>query len=470
MRRLWRAVVLVSLLCFGFVGVSWGMDFDSFLQEAQKTGITIEKIGEVIAWTGEYGGKMKPNGPLAGKKIGILVGCDFSDWQAYYFANFVGEFGGIPQFILSNNHLWKVSRALFGSGEPVEPTGRWGLTCTAGFSGLGINGNRVITPAVLQPGKGHVANLPVANPEDYDALIIIGGWSGDIMYADDVAINFVKAVVDRGIPVAAIGEGILPLIKVGAVNGKKVTGNRVVDYMLKRVADFRNEPVVVDGNLITGRDTVDAPAVLRALCKVFDPNFVDIHKNILKGKKVMVMVADDFEDIELCSPALEFMYRGAELVVGLFKPYIQSRPPLVGLDVRIGNFGVSIPFQEIPDSYYKIIKAEDLKMSDFDLLWIPGAMNPLHIAALHRDFLKDAYNAGKIVAVICHGPIPAAAADLVAGRSVAGWLACTSSIELCGGKFMPDWAAAIDGRLVSGRTPPEVPEFVDACTAALLRK
>jgi hypothetical protein len=37
-----------------------------------------------------------------------------------------------------------------------------------------------------------------------------------------------------------------------------------------------------------------------------------------------------------------------------------------------------------------------------------------------------------------------------------------------GVKFIPDWAAAIDGQIVSGRTPPEVPEFVDAITAALL--
>jgi len=41
-------------------------------------------------------------------------------------------------------------------------------------------------------------------------------------------------------------------------------------------------------------------------------------------------------------------------------------------------------------------------------------------------------------------------------------------VNIMGGKFMPDWAAAIDGQIVSGRTPPEVPEFVDAMTAALL--
>ncbi|MEO0278987.1 MAG: DJ-1/PfpI family protein [candidate division WOR-3 bacterium] len=465
-------VGILSALCIFTLALSAAiaLDFDSFLQEAAKTGITIEKVDNVIAWTGPYGGKIKPNGPLAGKKIGLVVGCDFSDWQAYYLADYIGEFGGTPQFILDNNHLWKVSRHLFGSGAPVEPTGRWGLTCTAGFDGLGLNGTRLLPPALMQQGKGHVANLPVANPADYDAIIILGGWAGDIMYADDVAISFIKAVVDRGVPVAAIGEGILPLIKLGVVNGKKVTGNKVVDYMLRKVAEFRNEPVVVDGNLITARDTVDTPALLRELCKIFDPNFKDIHKDILKGKKVMIMVADDFEDIELCAPALEFMYRGAELIVGLFEPYVKSRPPLIGLDVRMGNFGVSIPFQEIPESYYKIVKAEDLKMSDFDLLWIPGAMNPLHIAALHREFLKDAYNAGKIIAAICHGPIPVAAADLVKDRKLTGWLACEHSVEIMGGEFVPDWAAAICGRVVSGRTPPEVPEFVDACTAALLQQ
>jgi putative intracellular protease/amidase len=407
-------LVLIGL-CIS--GVADGITASDLLGEIKKTGIEIVEVDGVIAWTGPLGSKIKPYGPLAGKKIGLVIGCDFSDWQAYYLAAYIGEFGGTPQFILDNNHLWKVSRYLFGSGIPVEPTGRWGLTCTAGMDGMGFIGTRVLPPVLMKPGIGHVANLPVANPADYDAIIILGGWSGDIMYADDVAISFLKAVVDRGIPVAAIGEGILPLIKLGVVNGRNVTGNRIVDYMLKQIANFRNEPVVVDGNLITGRDTVDTPAVLRALCKVFDPNFKDIHKDLLKGKRVLAMVADDFEDVELCVPVLEFLYRGAEVVVGLFEPYIRSRPPLVGLDVRVGNFGVSVPFQEIPETYYKIVDAKDSKMSDFDLVWIPGAMNPLQITALHRQFLVDAYVNGKIIAPICHGPIPVAAADLVKGKN-----------------------------------------------------
>ena len=154
MSKLLKIGMLVSLLCFATTVATWGMDFSSFLREAGKTGITIQRVDGVIAWTGPYGGKIKPYGPLAGKKIGIVVGCDFSDWQAYYFGDFIGEFGGTPQFIMDNNHLWKVSRHLFGSGTPVEPTGRWGLTCTAGLSGLGLTGNRVIPPVLMKKGEG----------------------------------------------------------------------------------------------------------------------------------------------------------------------------------------------------------------------------------------------------------------------------------------------------------------------------
>jgi len=465
MKQLFGMFLAFSLILFGISSDAGAAS--PFLDIAKQTGISIIQDGSATAWTGPYGGKIKPKGPLAGKKIGLVVACEFSDWQAYYFGDYVGEFGGTPQFVMDNNHLWKSPKPMIG--VPTEPLGMWGLSLSGGMSGLGLNGNRLLPPAVMQKGEGLAKDYPIAKPGDYDAIIILGGHSGDIMQPDEVALKFIKAVVDRGVPVAAIGGGILPLIHLKAVNGKKVTGNQVVDFMLKRVADFRNEAVVTDGKLITGRDTIDAPAVLRALCKVMDPKFEDKHKDILKGKKVMAMVADDFEDIELCAPAMELMYRGAEFLVGLFAPYMQSRPALLGLDVRHGNFGVSVPFQEIPDHYYKIIKEKDLRMSDFDLMYIPGAFNPWRITVLHRNFIGDAYAAGKWIAPICHGPIPVAAADLVKGRKVAGWLASEDAVNIMGGKFMPDWAAAIDGQIVSGRTPPEVPEFVDAITAALLK-
>ena len=461
----------LMILMLGF-----GAQAASFLDVAKSTGIEIKDVGGALIWGGPLGGKIKKTGPLAGKKIGLLVACEFSDWQAYYLAEYVAEFGGTPQFIMNNNHLWKNTRPMNGIRIP---RGTWGLTLTEGMDGLGINGNRCEYPVVIRedpnlaapgvPGTGTGA-LKVADPKMYDALIILGSHSGDVLVADDMAINFVKAVAARNVPIAGIGAGIMPMITLGLVDGKKVVGNKTVDYMLRKRAVFHAGAVAVDGNIITGRDTYSTPALLRALCKVFDPNFVDRHKGILKGKKVMAMTAEDWEDIELCAPTMELMYRGAEIIVGLFDPIQKARPAMLDSKVRTGSFGVTIPFQEIPDSYYKIIDAKDLKMHDFDMLFIHGAMNPwrLTVGSQAQDFLRDAYAFGKLIASICHGPIPVATADIMQGKKSAGWLAVKDSVVAMGGEFNWNWAAVVDGNVVTGRTPPEVPEFVDAMTTRLL--
>ena len=471
-----HTVYVLLVICVVFSGGSADAT-SSYLPVAAQTGVDIVKQGPAIFWSGPYGGKTKPTGPLSGKNIGLLVACEFSDWQAYYLAEYVAEFGGTAQFIMNNNHLWKNTRPMNGIRLP---RGTWGLTLTEGMDGLGINGSRVEYPVVIKedpnlvapgvPGQGTGA-LKKADPAKYDALIILGSHSGDILVADDLALAFIKAVADKGVPIAGIGAGIMPMIHLGLMDGKKAVGNRTVDYMLRKVGIYTAGSVAMDGNIITGRDTYSTPGVLRALCKVFDPAFVDRHKGVLKGKKIMAMTAEDWEDIELCAPTLELMYRGAEIIVGLFDPIQKARPAMLDSDVRTGSFGTTVPFQEIPDSYYKIIKVEDLKMNDFDLLFIHGAMNPwrLTVGTKAQEFLKDAYAFGKIIASICHGPIPVARADIMQGKKSAGWMAVEDSVVLMGGSYNWDWSAVIDGNVVTGRIPMDAPEFVDAMTMALLR-
>jgi putative intracellular protease/amidase len=184
-----------------------------------------------------------------------------------------------------------------------------------------------------------------------------------------------------------------------------------------------------------------------------------------------VIAGEDFEDIELAVPVLEYLYRGAKVLLATFTPVIRSRPPLVGLDVVQGNFGMSVPLQEIPQSEYEIKKLADVSMDDFDALQIPGAFCPYNIVetATPLEFLKKADAAEKILTYICHGAIPIAAADLIAGKKAAGWEASRDSVEIMGGEYNEKWAAVVDGRHVSGRTPPEIPEYVDAITVALLK-
>ena len=359
-------LLLMALLVCSLAGAT------PFLDTAKATGITIQENNGVIIWTGNYGGQVKPNGPLAGKTIGLIVGCEFSDWQAYYLSEFIPEFGGKVQFVMNNNSLWKETRP---ARESDQPHGQWGLSLTSGMDGLGLNGGRVLYPVVMV--KSDNPKLKVANPKDYDAIINLGGHSGDMNVADDVACKFIKDCADRGIPVAGIGGGIMPMIHLGLVDRKNVTGNSSVDYMLKVIANYEgDQPVVTDGKIITARDTIDTAKLLRALCKQFDPSFVDKRENILKGKKILTMVTSDWEDVEMTAPILEMLYRGAALEVGLFDPQFISKPVAPLSDYRQGSYGTSVPFQEIPLSYYKIVKQGHIPMGSFDIVWIPGAFNP----------------------------------------------------------------------------------------------
>ena len=424
------------------------------LESAQRTGIDIVQDGGIIFWQGEYGGQTKPRGPLAGKKVACLVGSEFSDFQAYYLASYIGEFGGQLEFLCIDWVTYKFTRPNIKTKGVV---GMWGLT---------------LDPIpVMGPSKHTCKNLRDAKAENYDAVVILGGHSADVIVTEVEVKNFLNAAAKNGAVIGGIGAGIMPMIRCGVMEGKACTGNRLVDYMLKKIAKYQNSAVVVDGKIITARDTVDSPAFVRAICKAFKPDFEDPRQGILTGKKMLVIAGEDFEDIELAVPVMEYIYRGAKVTLATFTPVVRSRPPLVGLDVVQGNFGMSVPFQEIPESYYALKKLADVSLDDFDALQIPGAFCPYNMVETGTplEFLKKAAAAGKILTYICHGSIPVSAADLIAGKKVTGWQASRDSVDIMGGEYSDQWAAVVDGRHVSGRTPPEIPEYVDAVTVALLK-
>jgi protease I len=421
----------------------------SFIQTAEKTGVTISNEEGVRIWEGPYTGKMKPEGPLSGKTIGVLVASEFSDFQAQYIYSYASEFGGKVDFLKVGWVKWKFTRP---NVKNKGVHGMWGTD-------LAEKGARYTSKSVKE-----------ANPGDYDALVVLGGHSADIMTSEEEVISFIKTVHENDGVIGAIGGGSLPLIRAGIMNGKNVTGNRVVSFMLEKIAKFENKPVVRDEKLITARNTVNTPAFLRELCKAFDPDFKPERNDILDGKKILVIAGEDFEDIELAVPVMEYLYRGAEVTLATFPAPMRSRPPMVGVDVVQGNYGMSVPLQEIPKNHYHIMKLSKVRMDDFDLVQIPGAFCPWNMVSAGEpvDFLKEAHEAGKIIAAICHGPIAVSAADLVKGKKLAGVNACKDPVEIMGGTHSGDWSAVIDGKIVSGRVPPDIPEFLDAITQALV--
>jgi protease I len=109
------------------------------------------------------------------------------------------------------------------------------------------------------------------SPRDYDALVLPGGViNPDALRIDDQAVEFVRAFVQEDKPIAAICHGPWTLIEVGAVNGRRMTSWPSLHTDLANAgADWVDEEVVVDGNLVTSRKPDDLPAFNRAAMELF---------------------------------------------------------------------------------------------------------------------------------------------------------------------------------------------------------
>jgi protease I len=115
------------------------------------------------------------------------------------------------------------------------------------------------------------AVLSSADPDDYAALVLPGGViNGDFVRADSDAVAFVKSFFDAGKPVAAICHAPWVLIEADAVKGRRMTSWPSLQTDLRNAgADWVDEEVVVDGNLITSRKPDDLDAFCAAILEEF---------------------------------------------------------------------------------------------------------------------------------------------------------------------------------------------------------
>ncbi len=113
--------------------------------------------------------------------------------------------------------------------------------------------------------------LDKADPNDYDALLLPGGTvNPDQLRTNDTAVKFVKAFLEAGKPVAAICHGPWTLIEADAVKGRTVTSWPSLKTDLTNAgANWVDEQVVVDGNLVTSRNPDDIPWFLNASIALF---------------------------------------------------------------------------------------------------------------------------------------------------------------------------------------------------------
>lgn len=97
-------------------------------------------------------------------------------------------------------------------------------------------------------------------------IIAPGGWAPDKIRRDVHALEAVRRVHEQGGLVASICHGPWILISAGVVHGRRVTGSAGVrDDLRNAGAIWVDEPVVTDGNLVSGRVPKDLPAFGEAM-------------------------------------------------------------------------------------------------------------------------------------------------------------------------------------------------------------
>lgn len=102
--------------------------------------------------------------------------------------------------------------------------------------------------------------------DEFDALLIPGGYSPDKLRLDDGIVSFTRQFVESGKPVAAICHAGQLLVEAGVVEGRRLTGWPSIRTELRLAGgDVVDEEVVVDGNLISSRNPDDLPAFSKTL-------------------------------------------------------------------------------------------------------------------------------------------------------------------------------------------------------------
>jgi protease I len=167
--------------------------------------------------------------------------------------------------------------------------------------------------------------------------------------------------------------------------------------------------------------------------------------NELSGKKVAILVANGFEQVEMTEPrkALEEAGAGTDLV-----------SPEQGR-VRAWNF------TEWGESFKVDVPLSQATPDDYDAILLPGGvMNPdtLRQNTQAVDFVRSFVDSGKPIASICHGPWTLIEANAVRGRKMTSYPSIKTDMKNAGANWVDQEVCTDDG-IVTSRRPDDIPAF-----------
>jgi protease I len=175
----------------------------------------------------------------------------------------------------------------------------------------------------------------------------------------------------------------------------------------------------------------------------------------LDGKRIAFLATDMVEQVELTEPWKAVQQAG-------------GTPELLSLEEgEIQGFEHYDKAETFPVDRTVV----DASPDDYDGLVLPGGVgNPdtLRMDDGAVEFVKSFVDAGKPVAVICHGPWTLVEADVVRDRKLTSWPSLKTDIRNAGGNWV-DEEVVVDGNITSSRKPDDLPAFCSTLVAELAK-
>jgi protease I len=169
----------------------------------------------------------------------------------------------------------------------------------------------------------------------------------------------------------------------------------------------------------------------------------------LKGKRVAVLVEQQYQEMEVWYPAYRLREAGCQ-VTFVGPEAGATYPSKLGYPAKCDK------------------AAKDVKAGDFDAVVIPGGFAPDFIRRSEPmlKLVRDLAEQGKVLAAICHGPWVLCSTTALRGKKATCFFAIKDDVINAGAKYV-DEECVVDGNLITSRKPDDLPAFVVAIIKSL---
>ena len=171
----------------------------------------------------------------------------------------------------------------------------------------------------------------------------------------------------------------------------------------------------------------------------------------LKGRKVILLTENLYQDLELWVPYYRLREEGAEVTVvgsGSSRTFT-------------GKYGYPVEVD---------IDAKGIDISEYDGVVIPGGYAPDVMRRYPEmvNIVREAHQKGKVIAAICHAGWMLVSAGILKGKKVTGFFAIKDDLVNAGALYV-DEEVVRDGNLITSRKPDDLPAFCREMVEALAK-